>query len=91
MAEGVNAKWVELLKEVAPKATRLAVLLEPQNVTHANIWSEIQRAGRALSVTPVAWEVRGPDEIERAFSAMGTKRIGAVITVSTPPPFCTGA
>ena len=85
MAEGVNAKWVELLKEVAPKATRLAVLLEPQNVTHANIWSEIQRAGRALSVTPVAWEVRGPDEIERAFSAMGTKRIGAVITVPHPP------
>ena len=28
MAEGVSAKWVELLKEVAPKATRLAVLQE---------------------------------------------------------------
>jgi putative ABC transport system substrate-binding protein len=81
MAEGVSAKWVELLKEVAPKATRLAVLLEPQKVAHANMWSEIQRAGRALSVTPVAWEARGPDEIERAFSAMGSERIGAVIIV----------
>ena len=85
MAEGVSAKWVELLKEVAPKATRLAVILEPRNVAHANMWSEIQRAGRALSVTPVAWEAGGPDEIERAFSAMGSERIGAVIIVPHPP------
>jgi putative ABC transport system substrate-binding protein len=87
MAEGVSAKWVELLKEVAPKATRLAVLQEPQNVAHANMWSEIQRAGRALSVTPLAWEARGPDEIERAFSAMSTERIGAVIILPHPAAF----
>jgi putative ABC transport system substrate-binding protein len=84
MAEGVSAKWVELLKEVAPKATRLAVLLDPQNVAHANMWSEIQRAGRTLSVTPLAWEAPGPDEIERAFSALGTERIGAVIILPHP-------
>ena len=84
MAEGVSAKWVELLKEVAPKATRLAVLLDPQNVAHANMWSEIQRAGRTLSVTPLAWEAQGPDEVERAFSALGTERIGAVIILPHP-------
>jgi putative ABC transport system substrate-binding protein len=84
MAEGVSAKWVELLKEVAPKATRLAVLLDPQNVAHANMWSEIQRAGRTLSVTPLAWEAQGPDEVERAFSALGAERIGAVIILPHP-------
>jgi putative ABC transport system substrate-binding protein len=84
MAEGVSAKWVELLKEVSPKATRLAVLWDPRNVAHASMWREIQVAGEALRVTPFAWEVRGPDEIERAFSAMGTERIGALIVLPHP-------
>jgi len=84
MAEGVSAKWVELLKEVAPKATRLAVLWDPRNVAHASRWREIQLAGKALRVTPLAWEVRGPDGIERAFSAMGTERIGALIILPHP-------
>jgi len=84
MAEGVSRKWVELLKEVSPKATRLAVLWDPRIVAHASMWREIQVAGQALSVTPLAWEVRGPDEIERAFSAMGTEKIGALIILPYP-------
>lgn len=84
MAEGVSQKWVELLKEVAPKATRLAVLWDPRNVAHASMWREIQVAGQALRVTPLVWEVRGPDEIERAFSAMDTERIGALIILPHP-------
>ncbi|MBI2491922.1 MAG: ABC transporter substrate-binding protein [Candidatus Rokubacteria bacterium] len=84
MAEGVSAKWVELLKEVAPKATRLAVLRDPRNVAHASMWKEIQAAGQALRVTPLAWEARGPDEIERAFAAMGAERIDSVIVLPHP-------
>jgi putative ABC transport system substrate-binding protein len=84
MVEGISTKWVELLKEVAPKATRLAVLWDPRNVAHTNMWREIQGAGRAVRVTPLAWEVRGPDEIERAFSAMGAERIGALIILPHP-------
>jgi putative ABC transport system substrate-binding protein len=84
MAEGISTKWVELLKEVAPNAARLAVLWDPRNVAHTSMWREIQVAGQALRVTPLAWEVRGPDDIERAFSAMGTERIGALIILPHP-------
>jgi len=84
MAEGISHKWVELLKEVSPKATRLAVLWDSRNVPHVTMWREIQVAGQALKVTPLAWEVRGPDEIERAFSAMGTERIGGLIILPHP-------
>jgi len=48
------------------------------------MWSEIQGAGRALTVTPLAWEARGPEDIERAFSAMTTEGIGAVIILPQP-------
>lgn len=87
MAEGVSTKWVELLKEVAPRATRLAVLWDPRNVAHASMWREIQGAGRALTVTPLAWEARGPDEIERAFAAMGSERIEREKVGASHAPF----
>jgi putative ABC transport system substrate-binding protein len=84
MAEGVSGKWVELLKEMAPKTTRLAVLWDPRLGAHAAMWKGIQAAGQALNVTRLAWEVRGPDDIERAFSAMSTERIGALIILPWP-------
>jgi putative ABC transport system substrate-binding protein len=84
MAEGVSGKWVELLKEMSPKTTRLAVLWDPRLGAHAAMWKGIEVAGQALNVTPLAWEVRAPDDIERAFSAMGTERIGAVVILPYP-------
>ncbi len=85
MAEGVSAKWVQLLKEAAPRTTRVAVLWDPKNVAHTSMWKEIQEAGRALAVTPLAWEVRGPDDITHAFSAIVTEKVGAVIVLPHPP------
>lgn len=84
MAEGVAHKWVELLKEVAPKATRLAVLWDPRIVAHTKVWSEIQEAGRALKLTPLAWVARGADDIERAFAAMAAERVGGVLSLPYP-------
>jgi putative ABC transport system substrate-binding protein len=85
MAEGVSHKWVELLKEMSPKATRLAILWNPGIAAHATMWREIQVAAQVLlSGTPRAWEARGPDEIERAFTAMGAERFGALIILPQP-------
>jgi putative ABC transport system substrate-binding protein len=84
MAEGVAHKWVELLKEVAPRATRLGVLWDPRIVVHTKMWSEVQDAGRALKVTPLAWEARGADDIERAFAAMAAEKVGGVIALPYP-------
>ena len=86
MAEGVSAKWAELLKQVAPRITRVAVLWDPKNVAHASMWKEIQEAGRALAVRPIAWEVREPNDITHAFSAMVAEKVGAVIVLPHPPP-----
>jgi putative ABC transport system substrate-binding protein len=84
MAEGVSHKWVELLKELSPKITRLAVLWDPHITAHTRMWAEIQVASRALRVTPLTWEVRGRDDIERAFSAIATERIDALVILPYP-------
>jgi putative ABC transport system substrate-binding protein len=84
MAEGISHKWVELLREVSPKATRLAVLWDPRIAAHTRMWAEIQVASQALRLTPLVWEVRGPHDIERAFSAMGTERIDSLVILPHP-------
>ena len=84
MAEGVSGKWVELLKEMSPKTTRLAVLRDSRLGAHEAMWKGIQTASQALNVTPLAWEVRGPDDIERAFLAVGAERINALVVLPYP-------
>ena len=84
MAEGVSRKWIELLKEVSPKVSRIGVLWDPRIAAHTRMWAEIEAASGAFRVTPLAWEVRGPDDIERAFSAMRTERVDAVVILPYP-------
>jgi putative ABC transport system substrate-binding protein len=84
MAEGLSAKWVQLLKEVAPTVKRVAVLRDPHNAAHDSMWTEIRGASRASAMTAVAWEARGSDEIERAFAATAPEHVGGLIVLPHP-------
>lgn len=83
-AEGISAKWVELLKEAAPGTTRIAVLLDSKNLAHAKMWNAIEQASQALGVRTVARDVRGPDAISVAFSAMAADKVDAIILLPDP-------
>jgi putative ABC transport system substrate-binding protein len=83
MAEGISAKWVELLKEVTPKATRIAVLRDPRNVAHTSMWNEIERAGRTVGVVPVTWSVASSDQIGGVLAA-ARGDVGALIVLPQP-------
>ena len=83
-AEGISGKWVELLKEAAPRTARVGVLWDPDNAAHATMWKAIQEAGRVLGVSAVARDVRGPDGIPQAFSAMTDDKVDAVIVLPDP-------
>ena len=83
MAEGISAKWVELLKEVTPKATRVAVLRDPRNVAHTSMWNEIERAGRAVGVVPVAWDAASANDMDRVIGA-ARRDVGALIILPQP-------
>jgi len=79
LAEGYSAKWLELLKEAVPKASRVAVLSNPTNPSHSGYWRETQAAARVLGVTLQSLEVRDPSEFEPAFTAMTKGRAGALL------------
>jgi putative ABC transport system substrate-binding protein len=69
LSEELGGKWLELLREAAPKVSRVGVLAVSQTSAQRALWAQIQAAAKALNVTPQRQEVAGPDEIEPAFAS----------------------
>jgi ABC-type uncharacterized transport system substrate-binding protein len=80
----LNAKRLELLKQVLPRATRVAVLLNPQNPAHRVALETMEAVATELKLELQRVEVRGPDEFEAAFSAMAERRASALAVVDDP-------
>ncbi len=66
----LGGKRLQLLKEVAPKASRVAVLYNPADRSNVLVLKELQKSAPALGLTLQPLEVRGPGEFEGAFVAM---------------------
>jgi ABC-type uncharacterized transport system substrate-binding protein len=79
--DALGGKSVALLKEAAPKLSRVAVLAGPQNPTHQIIWREIQVTAQALKVSPQRLELSRPDEIEPAFASLIKARAQGLIVL----------
>jgi putative ABC transport system substrate-binding protein len=74
-------KQLELLKEVAPKISRVAVLQNPSNLGHPFMLPQAEGAARALEVQLHILPARTPPEIEAAFAAMRRQRAGGVLVL----------
>jgi putative ABC transport system substrate-binding protein len=76
------AKRLELLKEVVPKASRVAILWDPAYSDFAADWAHLRASARSLGVTLLSVEANGPAEFENSFSTMVAMRADALITFS---------
>jgi ABC-type uncharacterized transport system substrate-binding protein len=81
---GVVAKRLELLKEVVPSASRVAVLLNPANPTNPLQLKLTRVAATTLGVTLLSFEAKGANEIDRAFAVIKMERPGALIVIGDP-------
>ncbi len=70
---GISAKWLEVLKEVAPTVTRALVLRDPA------LTSAVALFAVSVELSPVA--MSGASEIERAVSAMAQRANGGLIVL----------
>jgi len=77
-------KRLEILKEVVPSATRIAVLLNPTNPTNPLQLKEIRTASSVLGVTPLPFEAKDPNDFDRAFETFKRERAGALIVIGDP-------
>ena len=80
---GFSAKWLELLKEIAPRITRAGVLRDPSNPSGIGLSAAIQSAAPALDVEVSPLGVRDVGEIEPVIAAFAQRPNGALILVPT--------
>jgi len=80
-------KRLQLLKEVVPGVSRVAVLWNAANPYAALVTRETEAAARKLGVQVQSLEVRGPDDFEHALPAAIRGRAGALIVVDDPLTF----
>jgi putative ABC transport system substrate-binding protein len=78
----IAGKHLELLKEVTPTATRVAVLTNPTNRSHATLTRELQAAARAFGVQLQVFDARSPDQLDNAFAAMTRERAAALLVLT---------
>src|SRR5262245_28867924 len=78
LTSSLIGKQLELLKQINPRASRLAVLLNPGNPGHRLTLEAGKVAAQSLGVQIQAVEARGPDELDRAFAAIARERAGAL-------------
>jgi putative ABC transport system substrate-binding protein len=81
MSSELVGKQMQLLKELVPKISQVALLWNPANPSTAPGLRHAQDAARALGVRLQPLEARGPGEIDSAFAAMARDRAGAVIVL----------
>jgi putative tryptophan/tyrosine transport system substrate-binding protein len=80
----LSVKRLELLRDVRPRVTRVAVLSNPTNPSNAPQLRDIKAAARALGIQLQLLEVRAPQDLEGAFQAAMRERAGALIALDDP-------
>jgi putative ABC transport system substrate-binding protein len=72
-------KQLELLKQIAPRAERQALLLNPANPGHPIALEKAKATAQSLGVRLLVVEAGGSDDLERAFSDMTAQHAGALL------------
>jgi putative tryptophan/tyrosine transport system substrate-binding protein len=80
---GISAKWLELLKEIAPGVTRAAVLRDPTIAAGIGQFALIQSAASSFGVELSPIDVRDDIEIERGVAAFARGSNSGLIVTSS--------
>ncbi len=78
----LGAKRLELLKQILPKTSRVALLREA--VGGGSSLRALEAAARTLGIRLVVMELRATHEIDGVFAALAGERVGALMVAQTP-------
>jgi putative ABC transport system substrate-binding protein len=83
----VTAKQLELLKEIVPRLSRIAVLSNRTTALHVTLLKELEVAARPLRIRLHPVDAGTPQELESAFAAIAKQRPQALIPLDDPLMF----
>ena len=76
----IGGKWLQLLKEVAPRIARVAIIFQPEPGSGTTLTS-IEAAAPSLAVTTIRTIIHDGADIERAIDAFATEPNGALLVM----------
>ena len=79
VSSDLAGKRLELLKQLIPKASRIALLHDPNNRATVGLARDTESSGKSMGVVVLLFDVRRPGDLEGAFLAIKHARVDAVI------------
>jgi putative ABC transport system substrate-binding protein len=84
---GMAAKWLEMLKQVAPPLTRVALLYSDKTLpSHGLYMHAVEAAAPSFAIMPIATPANDAAEIERAIDAFAREPNGGLIVLPDATP-----
>jgi putative ABC transport system substrate-binding protein len=80
---GIGAKWLELLKQIAPGVRRAAIIRDPAITAGIGLFAAIQSVAPSVGVEVIPVNVRDAGEIERAIEAFVRSANGGLIVTGS--------
>jgi putative ABC transport system substrate-binding protein len=81
----MGAKMLEVLKDVAPHITQVAVLFNPDQVPGVKMWEAIKAAGPSIAVDIATAGVHDVSEIKRAVEGFAVQPNGGLVVLASIP------
>lgn len=78
----IAAKRLQLLKDIVPEISQVAVLYNPDDGNKAPEYRSMEAAARQLGLTLRAFEANSPERIDSGFAAMAEARMQALVVLS---------
>jgi ABC-type uncharacterized transport system substrate-binding protein len=78
----IGTKWLEALKQTAPRVTRVALLFNPQSAPFANLFVQpVKAAAGSFAVEPIEAAVHDPADVDRVFDTLAREPNGGLIVL----------
>jgi len=78
----IGTKWLEALKQTAPRVTRVALVFNPQSAPSADLFLRpVEAAAPSFSVAPIGAAVREPADVDRMFDMLAREPNGGLMVL----------
>jgi putative tryptophan/tyrosine transport system substrate-binding protein len=78
----IGTKWLEALKQIAPRVSRVALIYNPETAPYADLFQRpVEAAAPAFAVTPMTVAARSAPELERAVDAFARTPNGGLLVL----------
>ena len=80
---GMGAKWLELLKQIAPNVARAAIIRDPTITAGIGQWGAVQAVAPSLGIDVVPVNIHESGEVERALGSLAASPNGGLVVTGS--------